>query len=274
LEIWLLNLLGQYQVGLFAKESDESETMKFNFKKLTLPAKNAKTKKPLDKREVSFSYFFQFLRTHAVWIYIISILLVLVVELSLSAQAVFARNALFTWLGAALIGILFTLLAWWAWPKAPEIRAELTAPGWQRDLLMGLGGGVLAFALLIGLDAVFRQTLGGLYKGIQSASWAYHNWYYLLFALVGGGIMRPFGEEFLFRGYFLDTFGIKMKHLPANLLTTLLFAIRSADPFLFFFYFLAGLVYGWLAQHFRLRTAILASIVCNLLIILFETFLA
>jgi membrane protease YdiL (CAAX protease family) len=230
--------------------------------------RNPFVKKIKDDRQVTFAQFMENIRTRIGWVYLLVIAVVIFVELVLRSQAVHDNEIIDIWIAAVLTGLLFHRIAVWHGRISVRSLLEIGSPLRWKEISLGLAGGLAAFGWLYLLDRLFLTFAPTIYVGIFSSNWPYQGWFVVV-ALLAAGLVRPFGEEILFRGTFLPEITASSSFRRALLITTLLFAFRTLDPFLFIIYLGSGLVFGLLARYVHFRSAMFANMTCNILVILF-----
>jgi len=114
---------------------------------------------------------------------------------------------------------------------------------------------------------VLMKLFPTFFFGLFFNNWLYES-SYLIIAVASAGIMRPLGEELLFRKYFLGKFTQKYSTPLAVIFSSLLFGLRKLDPFLFVIYGGIGLINGAVFIRSNIRVAVIANITTSLLIIL------
>lgn len=203
-----------------------------------------------------------------VWpVVILFIFIVIFAELLMIAEGVAVYDARYVWGAAALTGFLFSILTVWLLPEKFSLFNKLYLPGWAADISFGVLAGFIAFALKLLLNRLFLYAAPQMYVGMFFSNWLYEG-RYILIAIAGAGLLRPLGEELLFRRYFLEHFNSKYSAVIAILLTSALYGLRTLDPFRFFMNFGIGIILAWVALNKNLRTAIFANITCNLIMII------
>ena len=195
---------------------------------------------------------------------------VLIVEVPLRAQAFARGDYRLIWLAATLVGLLFFFAFKFFSNRSENYLSKLYFGLTAKDFEVGLAGGLIAFAWAFSLNALFSQRFPILYANFLGNGFLFQQ-SNLVLAIASSAILRPLGEELLFRDYFLEIY--RENHGPwiAIIVVSLLFGLRSVDPFLFVINFGIGLLFGWAAHKFQTRAAIISSMVYSLLLIFFIT---
>lgn len=225
---------------------------------------------PDSDRLVEFSALGKLIGQRPGLAFAIVLLGVLIVEVPLRAQAFARGDYRLIWLAATLIGLLF-LFAFRLFSKRGEdYLSRLYFGLGVKDFEIGLAGGLIAFVWAFSMNALLIRHFPIFYADFLGNSFLFEE-SNLVLAIASSALLRPLGEELLFRDYFLGAFKERYSPWIAIVLVSLFFGIRSLDPFLFIINFGVGLLFGWVANKFHTRAAVLSGVVYSLLLIFFIT---
>jgi membrane protease YdiL (CAAX protease family) len=127
-------------------------------------------------------------------------------------------------------------------------RLTLAELGWRRprarDILLGLLGGALAIAAILGVAFLYRGSVAGMLAQVR----AFAPEQRALFLLMG--IHAALGEETIFRGYLQPTLERKLGRPAGLLITAAVFAVYQLKlrPFPLLSKLATGVVLGGLRQ--------------------------
>jgi membrane protease YdiL (CAAX protease family) len=230
-------------------------------------------KKPFFKRSadsdeiVKFSALGNILGERPWIVFGVTLLLVMIVEVPLRAEAFVSGNYRLIWLAATIIGFLFLLVFKIVGKTEKDYLVNLYFDIKIKDVLYGLLMGVIAFFWALSLNYLYSNLFPNFYSSFLENRYLFLG-INLLLAIASAGILRPLGEEILFRGYFFEKYKQKFGISPGILLSSFIFGIRSLDPFLFIMNFGNGILFSLTAHKFQIKSAIFSSIFFNLFLIL------
>ena len=227
-------------------------------------------KQPVQKgNPIKYPQFINTLRSKLWFIFLLTLVIVFFGEIIFMAEAIFTSTPIYYWLSSIITGIFFVLLAKFA--QSEKLFSVFDWSFSKRELGIGFICGLGILAWIIVADQTISRLFSNYYVGMGGIVSLYQPVLFMV-ALLGKGILLPFGEEMLFRKYFLGILLTKRSIFVALVLNALFFGVRALDPFNFWINFVSGLILGVIFIKVSLRSAILASITANIGVLIISFF--
>jgi membrane protease YdiL (CAAX protease family) len=207
------------------------------------------------------------LRQSVLFVSAAALAFVLLFELPLKAQAIFADVPNLFWLASFLAGSFFIIIVRWV-DTSRSVHIFPADGKITQIVLFGLIAGAGITLWVLARYRAFVALFPVLAADIRSGLGLYAP-RFIIIAVLSSTIVLPIGEELLFRGYLLPQMAERRSFPAALIMTSLLYGLRSLDPFIFFTNFGMGLLLGWMTKRLHLASAIIAHAFANLMILVY-----